>query len=443
MQILRTRSGNYSAAIAITALIACYSAPALADLSPRGRINQVSGQVILKSQGSSTVVVKPEALSAGDVVITIDGSQASINHDGCKIELAANSIYTIRAYSSCKSAKKNVLAMDTSFMPEPVKITTPQPAKEKKKATSKKVDEPTVMLPRGTWIVSPSVSYSHSTATNVDIQGLSVLPALAVGLVEVSEVQRNTFSTSINIRTGLSRRFELGMSIPFAYRDETSRVREITSTDQGDPTNSTTGSGIGDIGFSIRTQIGKFTPGKPYYTGSLKVKTRTGTDSFEVKRDEVVKYDSDGNREVLGSTLLEQPNGSGFWGVQGALTTIIPSDPSVIFAGVSYFANLERDIGGTVGIVDPGDTVGFNVGTVFNLNPRTQFGLSYGQQITFKTRTQVDTTETTFDETITGTLGVKLNYITMGGRSIACDLGIGTTDQSTDLSLGVSTSFEF
>ena len=92
--------------------------------------------------------------------------------------------------------------------------------------------------------------------------------------------------------------------------------------------------------------------------------------------------------------------GSGFWGVQGSLSMLYPTDPAVLFANVSYLYNQGRDIDQTygavtVGQVDPGDSIGFGFGFGFALNPRFSFSLGYSHSYVLETETELNGTRQT------------------------------------------------
>ena len=136
------------------------------------------------------------------------------------------------------------------------------------------------------------------------------------------------------------------------------------------------GSGLGDVEAAIRYQINGRGPG-PYWVANLRVKSRTGEDPFEVDRERLSVPDQDGNQVLIGEVFTEQPTGSGFRAVQPSLSWVYPTDPAVLFGSVSYLWNLERDVGGDFGKIDPGDVIGVNFGLGFAINERTSFSLGY------------------------------------------------------------------
>ena len=68
------------------------------------------------------------------------------------------------------------------------------------------------------------------------------------------------------------------------------------------------------------------------------------------------------------------------------MSFLLPSDPVVIYGGIGYLWNIERNIDRVVGDVfvgkvDPGDAINANVGFGFALNPRFSFSLGQRQSL--------------------------------------------------------------
>ena len=438
------KTGQHSGSrIAATITLMAALGNAWAALPAKGLLTNIKGQVVVKHGDESTAASTRTRVDANDVILTFSNSSAQLRLGECTVNIGANAIIAVRAYKNCKTAQANVVSLDPTVVPKkvdltPARVKTKRQIKKASRDVGKLFDEPGVLTPRGAWIIEPSFSFSHSTATKVAIEGLSVLPALAIGLIDVSEVQRNTLVGAASFRYGISNRIEIEGKVPYTYRTENSRRREVGVGTSGDVVNGTDGQGIGDIELSLRYQINSVKPGKPYYMGNLRLKSRTGLDPFEAKRREVINQE-DGN--VIGSELLEQPTGSGFWALQPSLTMVFPSDPAVLFGNVSYLFNFARDIGGNTGVVDPGDGIGFNFGLGFSVNPRTSFSLGYDHQVVLKTKTQNSGIEATFDAIQIGTLLVGLSHVTTSDRNLSLSLGIGVTDQSNDVQLSFKTPF--
>src|SRR5690554_6116961 len=63
----------------------------------------------------------------------------------------------------------------------------------------------------GRLTVEPSVTYSHNGSTLVAVEGYTVIPALVVGLINVSQVQRDTFISALTLRYAFNNRFQMSV----------------------------------------------------------------------------------------------------------------------------------------------------------------------------------------------------------------------------------------
>jgi hypothetical protein len=299
-------------------------------------------------------------------------------------------------------------------------------------------DEGGVLTPRGDLVLEPGFTYSHSTATQVAIEGYTVIPAILVGLINVSEVQRDTFTAALAARYGITSRFELELKVPYVYKIEQVREREIFDGTPTDIVRSSDGDGLGDVELAFRYQFNSGRDGWPYVVGGLRVKSRTGEDAFEVEREQLTVEDQSGNPVVVGEVFKEQPVGSGFWGVQPSLGFIYGSDPAVLFGNISYLWNIERDVGGEFGRIDPGDAIGFSFGMGFAINTRTSFNLGYDHSVILETKRENDPgIDASFKRFHVGTLLLGLSH-RLGDRSGAnLSLGIGATEHAPDMQLSV------
>jgi hypothetical protein len=267
-------------------------------------------------------------------------------------------------------------------------------------------DEPGVLTPRGKFVFEPSLQYGYSSSNRVALVGYTVIPALLIGLVDVREVKRNTLTAAVTGRWGVTNRFEVEAKLPYVYRSDSTISREIFTGSANENVFDTTGRALGDIELAARYQL---TDGKsdwPYMIGSLRFKTRTGKDPFEVVTDCITRCV--GNTTGTGLPL-DLPTGSGFYSLQTGLTWLFPTDPAVFFGTFSYTHNFGRSnvsrlvLNGEeefIGAVKPGDIVGINFGMGLALNDRSSFSVGVdlnsigrtkqnGQPVVSSVRTQL------------------------------------------------------
>lgn len=296
-------------------------------------------------------------------------------------------------------------------------------------------EQPGVLTPRGRFVLDPSLSYSYSSSNRVALVGYTVIPAILVGVVDVREVKRNTTTATLTGRYGLTSRFELEARLPYVYRTDTAVGREIL---EGSATNTAfeaSGRGIGDVEFTARYQFNDGGLDRPYYIGSLRLKTRTGTDPFEV----TTRTDIVGLRDGVQTEL---PTGSGFYGLQPALTVLYPSDPAVFFGTVSYLHSFKRDSvtrrtdTGTedLGEIAPGGVLGFNFGMGLALNERSSFSIGYDHSSVARTKRNGQPLADSVRVQL-GTLLLGYSYKLTPDRSLSISLGAGLTRDTPDVTL--------
>ncbi|OYY91913.1 MAG: acetate kinase, partial [Polaromonas sp. 28-63-22] len=176
------------------------------------------------------------------------------------------------------------------------------------------------------------------------------------------------------------------------YRSDSTISREFLTGSASERVFSTSGRALGDIELGARYQFNEGGVNKPYLIGSLRFKTRTGKDPFDVVTDCVTRCV--GNTTGTGLPL-DLPTGSGFYSLQPGLTWLFPSDPAVFFGGVSYTYNFKRTgvsrlvLNGErefIGDVEPGGIFGVNFGMGLALNDRSSFSMGVDLNSVGRTR---------------------------------------------------------
>ncbi|VTU28510.1 hypothetical protein H6CHR_03006 [Variovorax sp. PBL-H6] len=309
-------------------------------------------------------------------------------------------------------------------------------------------DQPGILTPRGKFIFEPSLQYAYSSNNRVALVGYTVIPALLIGLVDVREVKRNTLTAAATGRWGVSNRLELEAKVPYVYRSDSTISREIFTGSANERVFDTRGNSIGDVELAARYQLNEGKGNWPYMIGSLRFKTRTGKDPFEVVTDCVTRCI--GNTTGTGLPL-ELPTGSGFYSLQAGLTWLLPSDPAVFFGSFSYTYNAGRDnlsrlvLNGereSIGNVKPGNVFGANFGMGLALNERSSFSVGVDLNSIGKT-TQNGLPVVTSVRTQLASLQLGYAYRLSEKTSLNVTVGAGLTRDTPDLSLTVRLPMSF
>lgn len=252
------------------------------------------------------------------------------------------------------------------------------------------------------------------------------------------EVKRNSFTAALTGRWGVTNRFELEAKVPWVYRTDAVVQREIL---QGSAVNSlfeSTGSGVGDVEFAGRYQFNDGGVDKPYYIGTLRFKTRTGKDPFEVTTARTIP----GAR--TNELQRELPTGSGFYSLEPGLSALYPSDPAVFFGSVGYQYNFERDDvklntdqgEEDLGDIEPAGIFRFNFGIGLALNERSSFSIGYDHASLGKTKVNGQESDTSVRTQIAKLL-LGYSYVLNDRTSLNVAVGAGLTEDTPDLQLTV------
>jgi len=234
------------------------------------------------------------------------------------------------------------------------------------------IEEGGVLLPKGKAVITPSVEYARSSATRVAIEGFSIIPALNIGLFDVSQVNRDTLTGAVSARLGVTNRIEVDAKVPYVKRHDETLNRPV-GAGGADVLSQVDGDGIGDVELGAHYQINSGQGGWPYLIGNLRFKSTTGKGPFDVPIDN-------------GTGLQQElPTGSGFYAWQPSITAIFPSDPAVFYANIGYIYNVSDNVRG-IGDVDPGDSIGASFGMSLSINDVSSFSLGYSHNTVFDTK---------------------------------------------------------
>ncbi len=310
-------------------------------------------------------------------------------------------------------------------------------------------DTNNILTPRRRFVVEPTFAYTSSSSTQVAIEGFTVIPAIVIGLINVSQVQRDTFTAAMNLRYGLTDRLEVAVKIPYVYREVSVRQREALQGTPVDSITNTSGSGLGDVEASINYQFRPSLSSRSYWITNIQVKSDTGTDPFDLEWRELGPETGDdgfqggqpnGDDGITGRILAEQPTGSGFWSVQPGVSYIYQVDPVVLCGSLSYLWNQEREVESFGGVVDPGNAIsaGFGMGVAFNSD--TSFSIGYSHSTVKQTRFENDNIglEPSFSRFQVGSLRLGFSRRMTSNTDFKLSLGIGVTDAAPDLQIGFS-----
>jgi len=269
-----------------------------------------------------------------------------------------------------------------------------------------------VLLPAGQLVVQPGFQFTNVGRNLVDVSGFFPIPGLIFGRIETASINRNFYTTSLDLRYGVHRRAEFEVTVPYTWRADRSE------TDLGGPNERVTGirdSGIGDLTFGVNTQLLYQRKWWPDTVLNLLARAPTGTDPFDVHGNELAF-------------------GTGTWGFNGGITMVRSLDPAVIYGSLRYLWDVERNTNGLD--VDLGDGFEYTAGLAFSLNERLAFTTSL--QHTILGRARINGDKIAGSDINAARLFLGGSYRMTETMTANLALGIGLTDDAPDFSIELS-----
>lgn len=250
-------------------------------------------------------------------------------------------------------------------------VGTPPAPEEKAPEVNLLSDRGGVLTKQGAFVYEPTIDFAHTTSNTAVISGLTIIPALTIGEIQISKQVQDIYQEVNTFRFGVTSHLELEARVPYVYGMQETTQRPINVQSNAVTQFNTTGSSLGDVEGAVHYQINNGLEGWPYFIGNLRFKSTTGTDPFSIPLDQ---------NSLLPTKVA---TGSGFYAVEPSVTVIYPSDPAVLFANIGYIYNVPATkdltaIGGTgTASVDPRSGPHLSVGLGFGINEQSSFSLGF------------------------------------------------------------------
>jgi hypothetical protein len=290
------------------------------------------------------------------------------------------------------------------------------------------------LLGAGRLVIEPAIEYSRSSNNRLVFRGAVIAEGIQIGLLEANDTARDTLVASMAVRYAVTDRLEVEARLPYIQRNDRITTLSQNST-QTVRTFELNGGDIGDLEVSARYQLNSGRNGSPLWVASARVKSDTGRGPFDLARDQ-------------NGVATELATGSGFWGVQGGVSVLYPSDPVVLFANASYLYNIARDVDQTfgsvtVGNVDPGDSISGGFGMGFALNPRFSYSLGYSHAYVMETETELNNTVQRSSALQVGTLQFGMSFRASERTTLSTSVDVGVTNDAPDVRVSFRSPFRW
>jgi hypothetical protein len=292
-----------------------------------------------------------------------------------------------------------------------------------------------VLTPRGRLILDPSIEYVRTSNNRLVFRGVEIVPGIQLGVIEASDVARDTAVATVAARYGLTSRLEVEARVPYVYRHDRLSLLARSTPDFEGQEQELEESSLGDVEVAARYQLNSGRGGWPIFVANTRVKPPTGISPYDVSFDEM------GVAQGLAT-------GSGFWSMEGGVTMIYPSEPAIIFGGLTYLHNFGRDVDTLigerrVGRVEPGDSIGAQVGFGLSLNPRFSVSFGYSHNYIFPTKSEIGTTRQESRSLQVGSLLMGWSFRLSNRLTVNNSFEFGVTEEAPDMRFVLRLPYRF
>ncbi|MCW4149588.1 transporter [Halomonas sp. 18H] len=291
--------------------------------------------------------------------------------------------------------------------------------------------------------IEPGINYSYSDRSQLALRGFLALDAIFLGELNVDSVESHITTMDLNVRYGLTERLELGLNVPFVYRTTTYQsIGDEFSTERNSETD-VDNADLGDVSVNMSYHLFPETETRPDVVLDMGVRAPTGRDPYGIELRE--------NPNTNLNVPKELPTGNGVWGITAGVSALKTLDPAIVFGNLGYTYNLEESFGDISATTGPqpgdvklGDTIRAGFGTAFALNKRLSLSLSYSHEYIRKSETtqQGVTDKVVGSDANVGVFNIGGTYALSDSTSMVTSLGIGLTEDASDISLTFRMPFQ-
>jgi hypothetical protein len=260
-----------------------------------------------------------------------------------------------------------------------------------------------LLLPAGTAEIEPSFTYVRREADAPVFLIEDGQRSLAA-----AEVQRDELFADLTFRLGLPFDSQVELDIPYQYEDQATVTRVNFAARQEQ---SRDASGVGDVGLTLSKTLLRERGWRPDLIGGVRWDTDTG--------------------ETNNGIFL----GSGFHEISGFVTAVKTQDPLVFVGSVFYETSFEK------GGVDPGDELGFSIGSLLAASPETSLRFFLNQS--FAGEVAVDGRGIPGSDEDFATFTTGASSILSARVLLDLTAGIGLTEETSDYFVNVSLPIRF
>lgn len=272
------------------------------------------------------------------------------------------------------------------------------------------------LLRKGSYSGTYDIDYTYYRDTQLDLALDN--SSTTITRLRIEDSANHNLTNTFTLQYGLLDNFTLTVSVPLVAK--TDNIKDTTTA------------GLGDISFGARWEPFPLKKGRLPLILFGNFSTKTGDSPYEVNAN------------------TDLSTGKGYYSVGAGASTRKYIDPVVLFASVSAnYGFKENDLNQARGTrvldsFDPGVSGGFSFGFAYSFNYDVSMTMSYQQSfntLSEYTFTSGETSEPA-DQT-TSTLGISLGVRVTPKTIVNGSVGIGLTEDSPDVTLGLSFPLDF
>jgi Putative MetA-pathway of phenol degradation len=266
-----------------------------------------------------------------------------------------------------------------------------------------------LVLPPWQLEIIPSFAFSNRV-----VQGLALVQTPeGIPTVADQRLREDEVRGALALRLGLPGSTQIDVHLPYNW------LRKSRSLGDGSSAVNT-GSGIGDVEVALSHQFFQEKGSRPAIVAGASWRFRTGQNPFRTR-------------------VASIATGSGTDQARARITAIKSVDPLVFFGTLSYAH--DRPANEAFGIVQNGDAIGLQLGTVLSLNPSTS--MTFGVSQEFRGRTKLDGDPLPGTDTLSSSLLLGIGQVLSPHLLLDVSLGVGLTHDTPDYVFQVSLPFRF
>lgn len=292
-----------------------------------------------------------------------------------------------------------------------------------------------------------ALGYSRFGDARINLDGFLALDAIFLGTISIDEVDADIFTSEATLRYGATDSLFFDVSVPYLYRTSTFRSGGAGGAANRPIETTRSNGGLGDVSVGGSYQIVRETATLPNIVVSARAKFPTGREPYGIDFIEVAG--SEGNLQVP----LSLATGSGVYGASLGVSALKTIDPMVVFGNISYFRNFKRSFadidenpGDQPGRVDIGNALQFGAGLAFALNDKSSLSFSYSQRLVERSRLRLegqDWQRVVGSQANVALVNLGATFSLSPSLSLITTVGIGLTDDSPNMVLGIRIPYRF